>query len=134
MKKLIFAAFILSISAVTFAQPPGGGQFSPEDMAKRQTEWMKTELKLTDAQIAPVDSINLVYAKKQGELFQQGGGGGDREAMREKMTALNAEKEKAFAAVLTEEQLKKYKENPRAGFGGGRRGGQGGPGGERPQR
>jgi len=90
---------------------------------------MKTELKLTDTQAASVDSINLVYAKKQGELFQQGGGGGDREAMREKMTALNAEKEKAFAATLTEEQLAKYKENPRGGFGrpGGPGGGPGGP-------
>jgi len=132
MKKLVLVAFLFCVTTAIFAQPgQGRPQFNPEDMAKRQTEWMTKELSLTDAQVAPVDSINLVYAKKQAELFKPDG---DREAMREKMTALNAEKEKAFAAVLTEEQLKKYKESARGMFGGGRRGNGDGQGQGRPPR
>ncbi|MDR1762617.1 MAG: DUF4890 domain-containing protein [Dysgonamonadaceae bacterium] len=118
MKKFLLMALLLCGSTVMFSQRPGGGpgggQFSPEDFAKRQTEWMTKELNLTDAQIAPVDSVNLLYAKKQQELFKPDG---DREAMREAMQTINAEKEAAFAKILTEEQFKTYKEKSREMFG-----------------
>lgn len=76
-------------------------------MAKRTTEWMTAELNLTAEQTAPVDSINLLFAKAQQILFQSAEG--DREKLRESMPALNQEKEKALSAVLTEEQLELYR-------------------------
>jgi Spy/CpxP family protein refolding chaperone len=109
MKKFIlFTVFLLS-STLIFAQAPrGGGQrSSPEEIAKRNTEWMTKDLKLTPEQVAPVDSINLLYAKAQQALFQSNVS--DREKLREAFTALNGEKEKAFEKVLTKDQFEQYK-------------------------
>lgn len=114
MKKIVFLAFLLLTTALVFAQRPEGGggqgrgQFSAEDIAKRNTEWMKKDLNLTEAQIAPVDSINLLYAKAQAALFQSGSNG-DREKIREAMKELEGKKEEAFSAVLSTEQLDLYK-------------------------
>lgn len=85
-------------------QPP-----TPEAMAQRETEWMTTELELTEDQVAKVDPINLKYAEKIVELFQ-GGTGGDFEALREKMNEMNAQKRTEFEDILTADQVKKYDE------------------------
>ncbi|MDR2763963.1 MAG: hypothetical protein LBB90_02925 [Tannerella sp.] len=96
------------------AQTPQGGRprgegrrFTAEEMAKRTTEWMVAELNLTAAQTAPVDSVNRLFAQAQQILFQSAEG--DRGKLRETMTALNQEKEKALSNILTEEQLELYK-------------------------
>ena len=108
----------------TFAQPPQGGrpQFNPEDRAKQETQWMKTTLTLTDAQIPQIDTINLKYAKKQMELRNQVQGG-DREAMRSKRQELQNQKNEELKKVLSEDQMKKYLdelEKRRANMGQGR--------------
>ncbi|GHT07659.1 hypothetical protein FACS189426_01490 [Bacteroidia bacterium] len=123
MKKFVFiAVLLLSMSTLTFAQFPGGGTPpTPEESAKRNTERMTTELKLTPEQVVKVDSINLVFAKRQTELFQKAQGG-DRSQMREEMQKLNTEREAAYAKVLTKEQLETYKKGVaerRANRGGG---------------
>jgi hypothetical protein len=114
MKRIaLLMSLLLITGALAFAQRPEGGrgagrgQLSAEEIAKRNTDWMKTDLNLTEAQIAPVDSINLLYAKAQVALFQAAGG--DRETIREAMRELGAKKEEALSAVLTEEQLDLYK-------------------------
>jgi hypothetical protein len=113
MKKIAFLTFLLLIitGSFAFAQRPeggrGGGQFSAEEIAKRNTDWMKTDLNLTETQIAPVDSINLLYAKAQLVLFQSANG--DREKIREAIRELGAKKEESLAPVLTKEQLELYK-------------------------
>jgi hypothetical protein len=114
MKKLVVCIVAICMCIPLFAQEPqGGGQrgdgrrFSPEEMAKRTTEWMTKELNLTAGQTAPVDSINLLFAQAQQILFQSFDG--ERDKIREAMTALNQEKEKALTGVLTEEQLELYK-------------------------
>lgn len=110
MKKFVFTTvLLLSMVTLTFAQGQGGrNRLSPEESAKRQTEWMKNDLKLTADQVVKVDSINLVFAKRQAELFQKAQGG-DRSQMREDFQKLAAEQEKALATVLTKEQLDAYK-------------------------
>jgi hypothetical protein len=124
---LLSAVLLLSIATFAFAQRPGGGgggtRSTPEETAKRTTEWMTKELKLTEKQIPKVDSINLVYAKRQSELFRNAQGG-DRSQMREAAQKLNTEKETALKPILTEKQLEAYKkelEKQRAARGGGRR-------------
>jgi hypothetical protein len=113
-KSVLFIAGWLLICLSLPAQTPQGGRqrgegrrFAAEEMAKRTTEWMTAELNLTAEQTAPVDSINLLFAKAQQILFQSAEG--DREKLRESMPALNQEKEKALSAVLTEEQLELYR-------------------------
>jgi hypothetical protein len=109
VKKIIVFIVSLLVCAPLFAQSPRGEgrRLSPEEMAERTTGWMTKELNLTLEQIAPVDSINLLYAQAQQILFQSFEG--ERDKIREAMTALNQEKEKALAEVLTEEQLDLYR-------------------------
>jgi hypothetical protein len=117
MKKVIlFTAFLLT-TTLLFAQSPQGPQeqrgrqrqerISPEAIAKRNTEWMTKELNLTAEQVAPVDSINLVFAKAQQVIFQSAGE--DRQKFRENLQALEKEKETSLSGVLTAEQLELYK-------------------------
>ncbi len=109
MKNLLLSCvMLLSITMVEAQQPPQGRQrMTVEERAKQITEWMTTELNLTSAQIAPVDSINLLFAQAQRVLFQAAEG--DRDKIRENMTVLAKEKETALAKVLTPEQLEAYK-------------------------
>ncbi len=89
------------------SQRPSGQRMSPEERAKRTTQMMKEALLLTDEQVAPVDSINLLYAKAQRALIERAAG--DREKIMEAITALEAQKTEAFQTVLTPEQMEKYK-------------------------
>lgn len=115
MKKIYLLAFVLLTTTFAFAQRPEGGQgqggrrqFSAEEIAQRNTDWMKKDLNLTDDQVAPVDSINLVYAKAQVALMQSASG--DRESMRTAMQDLMAKKGEALSSVLTKEQMDLYKQ------------------------
>ena len=109
-------------------QPPQRQQRTPEERAKRESDWMKTDLALTDKQIPQVDSINLKYAKKQSELIEKmRNEGGDFQSIRPKMQELQTKKNEELKGVLTEDQMKKYLELQPQRRGG--RGGQGGMGG-----
>jgi len=90
-------------------QNPQYQQMSPVERAKQETEWMKKDLVLTAQQLAKVDSINLRYAKKRSEMRSQMQGQ-DREAMMAKMQEMQTQKEAELKPVLTEDQMKKYKE------------------------
>ena len=98
---------------------PQGERPDPAQMAKRQADQMKTELKLTDDQYTKV--LNLY--KKQSEDMQkmmQSGDRPDRESMQASREKYNAEIKK----VLTDDQYKKWSELEKN-----RRRGPGGPGG-----
>lgn len=103
-------SFVLLSISVVFSQLPqsGGGQrITVEERAKKITEWMTTELDLTQEQIHPVDSVNLLFAKVQQSYFQAVDGDWDK--LREAMITLEKEKENALSKILTEEQLENYK-------------------------
>lgn len=107
MKKILLTTvLLLSVSLITLAQNRRERP-SPEDMAKRNTEWMTKELSLTEDQIVLVDSVNLVFAKAQQRIFEEIGE--NFEGVRETMQALEEEKVKAFSEVLSEDQLELYK-------------------------
>lgn len=106
MKKILLTALLLlSISLITVAQNRRERP-SAEEMAKRNTEWMTRDLNLSEEQIAPVDSINLLFAKAQQKIFESIGE--NFEGVRETMQALEEEKTKALSQVLFPEQLKLY--------------------------
>ena len=106
MKKFLFAIVCLLIVSLTISAQPGGNQRTPEENAQRTTEWMKTELNLFPDQVAPIDSINLVFAKAQAKLIENANG--DFTSVREDMRKLNALRLEAFEKVLTDEQIQAY--------------------------
>ncbi len=124
MRKILLMTIVLFSSLSLFAQERQ--RMTVEERAKNVTEWMKTELKLTQEQLAPVDSINLLFAKTQQLLFQAADG--DRSKIRESMEGLEKEKQTALSKVLTPEQLEAYKKKTEEMMQNRRRGG-----GQRPQ-
>lgn len=90
--------FLLSFLFVAY-QAKGQHKHDPEKFAKKQTEWMKTELSLSDDQTSKVESIHVDYAKKKKAL---------KEEMRKQMRILEQDKQKDLSTVLTKEQLSQY--------------------------
>lgn len=110
MRNLLFGlitCFVLGLSSSVMAQRPSRGG-SPEEMAKKQTEQMTTDLGLDESQTTTIGEINLKYAQKRNEIRKQGSG--DRNAMRENMTKMNDECKAEMKKVLTEEQYQKLLE------------------------
>ena len=108
----LFLMIILFATVVANAQP-GGRQFSPEDMAKRQTEQMGEYVKMPQDLQQKVYDLNLKYAKKSADMFQGGGNfrdmsDADRQKMREKREALNKEKDTEMKKILSADQFKAY--------------------------
>ena len=109
MKKIFLAIVCVCVVSLTVSAQPGrgGNQRTPEENAKRMTERMTTELKLTPEQVAPVDSINLVFAQAQAKLVEKANG--NFASVREDMQKLNALRLEAYGKVLTQDQLDAYK-------------------------
>ena len=106
MKRFLFVIVSLFIVSFTLSAQRFN-QGTPEENARRNTERMKTELNLTPEQIAPIDSINLVFAKAQAKLIEKANG--DFASVREDMQKLNALRLEAYGKVLTDEQMEAYK-------------------------
>ncbi len=129
MKKLgllLLAVFVFT--AVSMAQDRGPRNFDPKEMAKRQTDELTEVLDLNKDQQKKVLELNTEAGEKmsamRGEMMN---GGGDREAMREKMTKIREDQNKEMKKILTEDQYKKYEkylEERRSQRGQGRPGGQ----------
>ena len=101
MKKvLLAAAFVLGMSAVSFAQGRMGGG-TPE----QQIERLKTQITgITDAQTAKLTVIYQAQAKSRDSLMAAIGQDGDRMAMMQKMQPITNAYNAKIKAVLTPEQ------------------------------
>jgi len=90
-------------------------QRTPEEVAKSTVEWMKTDLKLDDATQTKVYDVVLKYAKQSSEERQKLMPAGDRDAIRAKMTEINAARDKELKPILGDKnfELFKTKENER---------------------
>lgn len=111
MKKLMMICGLL-FGMVVFAQAQqGGGRqgggmgMNPEARVKQLDE----KLKLADDQKTKLTAIFTEQADAQKKLREEAQAGGDRAAMREKMTKMREENDKKVNAVLTAEQQKTYK-------------------------
>ncbi|WP_411281219.1 hypothetical protein [Gemmatimonas sp.] len=127
--RMFVAAAALAIAVPAYAQGGGGGgggggmQMSPAERMARQKEMLFKDITLTAAQAAKIDTVMLEAGKKQQEAMMAArNGGGDMAAMRESMQKMNAERNDALKAGLTDEQKKKFDENV-AAMPQGRRGG-----------
>jgi hypothetical protein len=108
---VIFSMVINSL----YAQPGSGNQGqrvqrTPEESAKTQIEWMKKDIKLTESTEKKVYDVFLKYTKQFSAERQKLMAAGDREAMRAKMTEINAARDKELKVILGEKDYKLFKE------------------------
>ena len=119
MKKMVsvaFAALMMIFAVDVMAQPPRGGfggpQFSPEQMAQRQTEQMTRELGLSPKQAEQVYRIQMERSKRMQEAFRGGrpepGFGGD--AMRQKMMQEQRYVAEQYKRILSPQQYAKWEQ------------------------
>ncbi len=66
MKKTLLNSFLLItlLLAFNFIYPQKKTSSTPEERAGKMTQWMKTNLQLSDSQVLQVQDINLEYANK----------------------------------------------------------------------
>ncbi len=104
MKKLLLVcAFLIGISAVSFAQ--GRQRQTPDEMVAS----LKTSLSLNDDQAAKVKVIYAGQAKVMDSLRTVMQNGGDMAAMRPAFTKMNDATNAKIMAVLTPDQATAYK-------------------------
>jgi Spy/CpxP family protein refolding chaperone len=143
--RLLTVVLATMVVGSAYAQMPNGGgqrpdrsQFTPENIAKMQTEQMVQSLKLTEDQAEVVYQLNLANITEQAKLMEQ---------MRKMQKGREAATDEAMKSILSESQYKKWSKQKQqqaenrmnrgmGGFGGpggpggmGRPGGMGGPGG-----
>jgi Spy/CpxP family protein refolding chaperone len=108
MRKRLFllSSLVWMMIFTACGQAPQGGRpnWTPEQMAKRQTDMIKEAASTDDATTAKVDAINLKYAKEMATLREKTT---DREAMREPMKELRSKRDEELKAVLTADQWAK---------------------------
>jgi Spy/CpxP family protein refolding chaperone len=75
-----------------------------------QDKALADELKITDDQKTKIQTIADDQRNAMRELFQSAGGGGDRQAMMQKMQDLRKQTDEKIAAVLTDDQKSKWKD------------------------
>jgi len=115
--RILVAAASLAIAAPVYAQGGGGGggggqQMTAEQRMARQKEMLFKDITLDAAVSAKIDTIMMEASKKQMEAMQAArSGGGDMAAMREQTQKMNAERNTAIKALLTDEQKTKFDAN-----------------------
>lgn len=111
MKKIIFL-FVVTIltTSIAVAQNRGGQRdFDPEERAKSQTKELTELLDLKKDQEKKVYELNLKAGKEMAAMRDEmRSGGGDRDAMREKMMDMREKQNKEMKKILTDSQYKKY--------------------------
>jgi hypothetical protein len=113
---IVLSMLVGTISAQQ-GPPPGGppqrqGQFqrmTPEETAKAQVEWMKTELKLDQAAQTKVYDVILKYSKQGSEARQKMMAEGNREGMRARMEEINAARDKELKTILGDKTFELFK-------------------------
>jgi len=102
--------FILPLSLMAQDRGQGQGQVDRAARAKQQQEELKKTLALNKDQGAKFDKIYEDFNKKRTEMMEGMTQGGDRTAMRDKMTKMNASRDDSIKKVLDKGQVKKYDE------------------------
>jgi DNA-directed RNA polymerase subunit F len=107
---IVLSTIMGSLSALQ-GQRQGGQrvQRSPEEVAKAQVEWMKTELKLDEPTQKKVYDVIFKYAKQSSDERQKLMAAGDRDAMRAKMTEITAARDKELKVILGDKNYKVFK-------------------------
>jgi hypothetical protein len=105
MKK-ISTIFAFVVAMMAFSTSIHAQGMDPQAMIQRQVDRMTTELSLSKDQVAKVEPLIEARMKKMMELREQGM---EREEMMAEMKKVNDAQAEQFKAILTPEQLEKYK-------------------------
>jgi hypothetical protein len=111
------SVIVLTMLMSSLSAQPGQGQGqqgqrvqrTPEETAKAQVEWMKTDLKLDQATQKKVYDSILKFAKQSSDERQKLMAAGDREAMRTKMTEITAARDKELKVILGDKNFELFK-------------------------
>jgi hypothetical protein len=101
LKTIAMVVALLGAGEAAHAQMP-----SPQEMAMNQLNRMSSELKLTKEQETKIEPLIVARIEKMMEFRQAGM---DREEMMGEMKKINESQQEALKAILTPEQLEKYK-------------------------
>ena len=135
MKKQILLAAVVAMISITTVNAQGGNfqRRTPEERLKPIHDKLDSAFKLDAAKLKQVDEIFLTSFKdsdKKMEELRAGGGQPDRDAMMAARKEINDARDAKLKAVLTEAQMKTWKDEiepsmrpQRGGGGGGNRGG-----------
>lgn len=116
MKKQILLAIIAAVFSFTAVNAQGGGNFqrkTPEERLKPVHEKMDSAFKLDAAKMAQVDTIFLNSYRemdKKMEELRAGGAQPDRDAMMAARKQVNDDRDATLKTVLTEAQMKTWKD------------------------
>ena len=102
--KIITRGFLLATLLALFTTA-SAQKMTAEEQANKMTDWMKTNLKLTDDQVAKVQAINLKYANKMHEAKNSTQ---SKDEKKSSMKAESAAKDSEMKGVLTADQYKSY--------------------------
>lgn len=107
MKKLVLSLVLVAGLAFAANAQQGGGrmQATPEEKVKQLNE----KVKLNDEQKTKATAVYAEAAEAQKKMREEMQGGGDRQAMMEKMQKMNADTDTKLNAIFTAEQKTAYK-------------------------
>jgi len=114
MKKQLFLMMFAAAISITSVNAQGGGNFqrrTPEERLKMVHDKLDSAFKLEAATMAKVDGIFLTFYKdsdKKMEEIRSGGGG--REEMMSARQKLMEERDLKLKGVLSEAQMKSWKD------------------------
>lgn len=98
MTNAILICTLLIVINTSWAQRP-----DPHAYASKQVDWLKENLELTEDQLTQVKELHTLYADKTEEVVQSAGMP-PSSAIRQKIEALQTEKESELKKILTEAQ------------------------------
>src|SRR5690606_20573989 len=107
MKNLASIVFALLISTVAFGQDRG--QSSPEERAKKYTDRLTEQLDLSAEQQKKFYDMTLEESRANSEMRAEKKMRADRDSNREAIQSRMKERQQKLEAILTPEQLSKYK-------------------------
>ena len=114
MKKQFVAAVIAAMFSITAVNAQGGGNFqrrTPEERLKTVHEKIDSAFKLDAAKMVLVDSIFIQsFRDSDKKMDEIRAAGGDRDAMMAARQKANEERDAKLKAVLTEAQMKTWKD------------------------
>lgn len=114
MKKQFLLIAFAGLFSITVAHAQGGFQRrTVEERVKSVHEKMDSAFKLEAKKMASVEAVFTDYYKAQDQAREDAmaSGSTDRDAMRAKMQDLIAARDEKLKALLTEEQMKIWKES-----------------------
>ena len=91
-------------------QQPSLKKATPDEIADKETRWMKKKLKLKKDQLQSVKAINAVYAfkRKDYQAAMEPGDKGNNQKIMDKLALLDKEKDGELRKVFTEKQYNLY--------------------------